>query len=378
MTRPFIDYYRANDISPVAQDITDLRKHFERRDSLYRSLRIPPRYVRGRDVLEFGPGSGHNSIHTLGLQPRRYLLVDGNPRGVKDTRALLGRMYPEDESFEVLEALIEDFNTAERFDLVAAEGLVPFQMEPDVFIRGIARFVADQGILVLTCLDAATFLGEIGRRLIALRLEEPGASERERVERLTPIFAPHLATLSGMSRSVEDWIYDNITIPIVGKTFGIDEAIAALGDEFEVYGSSPEFVLDLRWYKRLFGDERQFNARASGAYLSNILNFMDCRVTVPPNDPELGIAITNKCRAIWREMQTIEANRTNRKPAELSPAIREVADLAGGSPRTARALRELADVLEVEPLGDPNCHLDEFVSYFGRGLQHLSLVRREQ
>src|ERR1700733_6641333 len=100
--RPFIDYYGANNISPVAQDISDLRKHFDRRDSLYRSLRIPPRYVRGRDVIEFGPGSGYNSIHTLGFGPRRYLLVDGNPRGVKDTQSLLGRMYPSDKSHEVV------------------------------------------------------------------------------------------------------------------------------------------------------------------------------------------------------------------------------------------------------------------------------------
>lgn len=373
--RPFIDYYEANKISPVAQDISDLRKHYERRDSLYRSLGIPPRYIGGRDVLEFGPGSGHNSIHTLSLAPRRYLLVDGNTRGVEDTRSLLRRTYPDATGCEVVHALIDDFDSAERFDLVLAEGLVPFQMEPDKFIRKIGKFVAPGGILVLTCVDAATFMGEIGRRLIAQRLLRPGQSERERVDQLVPIFAPHLATLRDMTRSVDDWIYDNITIPIVGRTFGIDEAIVALDGEFTFYGSSPDFVLDLRWFKQLYGDERRFNERAAAAYRANMLNFIDYRVTLPANEPDLGAEIADLCRTIWREMQSIEASGGKRNPAETGPLIRTLAKMAKPSARTHAALEELANVLEIDELGDINEHLVEFASYFGRGLQHVSFVR---
>jgi len=375
--RPFVDYYGAHNISPVAQDVSDLERHYERRASLYRSLRIPPLYVSGRNVIEFGPGSGYNSLYTQHLGPRRYLMVDANRRGIDETRALLGGAFPGARNYEIFESLIEEFDSPERFDLVLAEGLVPFQMNPSAFIRRIARSVADRGVLVMTCADAPSIMGEIGRRLIAYRFASPELPDPRRLELLAPIFGSHLETLSGMSRSVEDWIYDNLLIPFVGATFGIDEAIAALDDEFDVYGSSPEFVVDMRWYKQLYGEQRKFNTNASDAYVENMLNFLDYRVAVPPHDAELGVAIRDGCRRVYVLMQAIEASGGERSASEAAPAIRNIAGLAKIAPRTARALDELAAVLEIEPLGDPNRHLREFRSYFGRGMQYLSFIRRE-
>lgn len=374
--RPFVDYYGAHNISPVAQDISDLARHFERRAALYRSLRIPPLYARGRSVIEFGPGSGYNALYTEHLGPRRYVMVDANARGLADTRALFARTYPEAQNYEIVESLIEEFESPERFDLVLAEGLVPFQLDPAAFIRHIARSFGEGGILVLTCADAPSIMGEIGRRLIAHRLGRRDVPDAERVKLLAPVFGPHLATLSGMSRSVDDWIYDNVLIPFVGKTFGIDEAIAALGGEFDVYGSSPEFVVDLRWYKQLYGEHRRFNENAAQTYLENMLNFLDYRVTLPAHDAELGVAIRDLCRRIYVTMQQIEAGAETRSAREAAPAIRELAALAAVSPCTARALDELARVLEADRLDDPNVHLPEFAAYFGRGMQYLSFVRR--
>ena len=40
--RPYVDFYRQEEISPVAQDISDLDRHFQRRQALYRHLGISP------------------------------------------------------------------------------------------------------------------------------------------------------------------------------------------------------------------------------------------------------------------------------------------------------------------------------------------------
>ena len=65
----FVGFYESNNISPVSQDISDLNKHFQRRNSLFRSLGILPSLVKGIKVLEFGPGSGHNALYTASLFP---------------------------------------------------------------------------------------------------------------------------------------------------------------------------------------------------------------------------------------------------------------------------------------------------------------------
>jgi SAM-dependent methyltransferase len=374
--RPFVDYYAAHDISPVAQDIGNLGRHFERRSSLYRSLGVPPLYVRGSSVLEFGPGSGHNALYTQHLAPARYLLVDANPRGLSETASLLAKTYPAAQNYEIRNSLIEEFESPETFDLVIAEGLVPFQMDPADFIRRIARFVATDGVLIFTTVDGSSLMGEIGRRLIASRLTDRSKPDAERVKLLAPVFAPHLATLAGMTRSVDDWIYDNVLIPFVGKTFAIDEAIETLGAEFDIYGSSPEFVVDMRWYKQLYGRGREFNARASRAYLENVLNFLDYRITVPAHEPELGSEINALCRDLYARMQDIEASDGARTAVEAAPSIRRLAAIVSASPRTSAAFTELAAFLEAESVDVSTASLEEFASYFGRGMQYLSFIRR--
>ena len=79
-----VEFYTRHKISPVRQDITDLRVHFERRASLYRHLGILPMAIAGRTVLEIGPGSGHNSLYTASLRPSRYVLVEANRTGGDD------------------------------------------------------------------------------------------------------------------------------------------------------------------------------------------------------------------------------------------------------------------------------------------------------
>ena len=58
-----LEYYIKENISPVHYKIKNLKKHFEIRNSLYRLLGIIPNFLKGKDILEVAPGSGHNSIY---------------------------------------------------------------------------------------------------------------------------------------------------------------------------------------------------------------------------------------------------------------------------------------------------------------------------
>ena len=81
MKTSFVDFYIKNNISPVSQDISGLKKHFQRRDSLLRSLGLPNILFCNAEILEFGPGSGHNTTYIASLRPSKYHLVDGNLKG---------------------------------------------------------------------------------------------------------------------------------------------------------------------------------------------------------------------------------------------------------------------------------------------------------
>jgi SAM-dependent methyltransferase len=366
--RPYLDYYRENKISPVSQDISDLTRHFQRRASLYRALGAAPALIEGKSVLEFGPGSGHNALYTASLGPRRYLAVDANPTGLAELRALFGT-YPWLTPPELVESYIEDFATAERFDVVICEGVIPMQNDPAAFARRVASFVRPGGVFLTTTIDGVSILADQMRRLLNFRLPRDWPIER-RVTALEIELAPHVAQLPGMSRPLVDYIHDNTLQPFVGPLFSFADAVVALADDFDFYGSSPQFVLDWRWYKTLTGDDRRFNERAVDAYYRNLANVVDCRVELPPHGRADGEALMERCTVFYRALQ--DAQSLEPRAYEIAvDRLRDVAlDLMTLSPRAGASVAEFVAYLD----GDRES-LADALSFWGRGQQNLSFIR---
>ena len=353
--RPFVDFYRELAISPVHQDLSDPRKHVARRAALYRHLRIPPLYVRGARVIEFGPGSGYNALYTASLKPKRYVLVEHNPRGVADMRELFERFSV--ENAEIVESLAEDFHGDERFALVIAEGMLPYAVGPIDLVKKIASFVEPDGILIVTCVDGPGAFDTVARRLIGWRVVPPEVLARERVAPLCAVFDSHLQTLPGRSRPTEDWVLDNIVQPFTGSLFSIPDALDALDGRFDAYGALPDFLGDWRWYK----------AVPEGADPN--------RNALPPHDEQLGAYVVQRCDLVYRLMQARENAGEATLPAildavrELSAAVRELA------PGTAASLDALLAFLAAP--GEPDWRLlGAFLPYFSRGAQYVSLIGR--
>lgn len=55
--KAFVAYYNLQSIIPVSQDIADTDFAIKR-DSLYKILGIPLASLKGRSIIEFGPGGG--------------------------------------------------------------------------------------------------------------------------------------------------------------------------------------------------------------------------------------------------------------------------------------------------------------------------------
>jgi 2-polyprenyl-3-methyl-5-hydroxy-6-metoxy-1,4-benzoquinol methylase len=375
VTRPFVDFYRDNAISPVSQDIGDIRRHFERRASLYRTMGIPSNFLSDRDVLEFGPGSGHNALYTASLGPRSYTLVDGNPYGLKEAEQLFATHVP-GCNVRFVESLIEEYK-GNPVDFVVCEGTIPFQRDPGALALRIASFVRPGGLITLTTVDAVSYLAESLRRLACECIIAPSASPQERLEVLRPLLTPHLSTLAAMSRPFDDWIWDNILQPMVPGTFSIPEAVEVLGNEFDFYGASPSFVTDWRWYKELYGAALDFNARAVAAYRRNIINFLDWRTgPLPPIDEGVGTEIIALSEKIVQIVLGHSVETAAQRSQTILPSLRLLRELVAPiSPLSSAAIAEAVTMFEsqsFEHFGDAG----EFRSFFGRAQQHVTFVRR--
>lgn len=379
---PFLDYYRKHNISPVSQDIEDLKKHFDRRGSLYRHCGIPPGFIKDKRVLEFGPGSGHNAVFTNSLGPKKYVLVDGNPKGITNTRNLINS-YNEASNCIFHEVKIQEFSSDDVFDLVLCEGVIPAQVDPESYIQIVSNYVDKSGILLITCSDYASILSEVLRKVLASLLLNGDAvsvnkkDAKTKLKILSPFFSRHLNTLEGMSRPVDDWIYDNIMQPTLGGRFSIEDAVHAIPENFSVYGVSPHFFNDWRWYKDIHGNQKKFNELMVASFLSNVHNLLDYREVFPPIEPGEGRVLYRQCQLIW-ELATL-AHRSPKQDnlVALCEALKPIQMYcADFSKRIPIAIDEF--IFAVEEFNKTRSIPDRFntfASWFGKGQQYLSFIR---
>jgi len=378
MTASHLEFYQKHGISPVRQDISDLERHFQRRGALFRHLGILPWQVTGRRICEVGPGSGYNSIYTASLGPAYYELVEGNPAGIADIRALFAA-YPHWTADIVITASrIETYRHPEPFDIVFCEGLLSGVPNPEEVLNALAALVRPGGILVSTCVDHLSHFPETIRRVCADLVTEPEQSLEERVERILPLVAPHLRTLAGMSRRHDDWVIDNLIHPAsIIPLINMPETIAVLAHEFQFLASSPHFVQDWRWHKEIVAVDHDFNHNAIAQYWANAHNLMDYRGVTPPRDPDANMRLYDLCTEARARVERYEQTRNRGFLGEFRSLLDEItADLRTVSPLTAAALDEAGQVLDrVERAPEAVAAAPLFGALFGRGTQYLSLTR---
>ena len=377
---PFLDFYGSHNISPVAQNISNIARHFDRRNALYRHCGLPPALLYGKNILELGPGTGHNAIFTNAMAPHRYVLVDANDKSLKETKKQLATYFDDTSNCTVINSIIEKFSSDTCFDAVFCEGVIPIQHDPAAFLRKLATFVAPGGFLLITCVDYVSFFSEALRRVAGrLLLHESDIEITSKIERLRPFYLKHLSTLEGMSRSCDDWIYDNILQPIPGDFFSIKDAVKSINDSFDVYSSSPNFITDWRWYKDIYGEQAQYNERVIECYTRNIHNLLDYRYVFDPIDFQAGNILVEKCKMAYLLAEKICKKRRRQEIIELTDLCRELVQLIEPfSKNTAASLKEYISAINLYLAGKnfPE-NLPLFAPWFGRGQQYVSFIKRQ-
>ncbi len=372
---PYLSFYGHNKISPVRQDISDIQKHFQRREYLYRYLGLPPFSLAEKTVVEFGPGSGYNALYTTLLNPRRYLLVDGNPTGLQQSEKLLREHFPVFDGHEFVLSRIQDYLSDERFDLVICEGVIPHQKDPVAFVRHVASFVRPGGVLSATSADYVSVFAEVLRRVICdtiVRNDEPLA---DKVAKLVPIFRSHYATIPGASRPVEDWLIDSLLDTWGNALFSFEDVVKALDPSFEIYGSSPKFIADWRWYKDLNSKTAAINKTAIEQFRAMSLSLIDCRFVTPPLSSDLTSKMAKSCeKAYWAMIKL--RNSVEKDFSEVIAICDDVVRAAGSTlPTIAKPVSEVSAYLRNHGAMDPKTCFDTFKAFYGRGQQYLSFVK---
>ena len=122
--KSYVEFYKEHKISPVNYQLTGLEHHCTVRKALYRYLGILPAHIKGRHVLEVGPGSGYNALYTATLGPGIYDLVEPNPTGVTTIEQVFAKYGVLMEDIRIHPVMIQDFPMTDRYDFVFCEGMI--------------------------------------------------------------------------------------------------------------------------------------------------------------------------------------------------------------------------------------------------------------
>jgi ubiquinone/menaquinone biosynthesis C-methylase UbiE len=362
----------------VRQDTGNLSLHMARRRSLYRHLGLQPFAFRNRRILEFGPGTGDNALFVASCLPASYVLVDGNPASVDAIRQKLERGLLQPDRIQCEQSDILAYTSATPFDVVLCEGVLPGQPAAKAFLSHIASFVAPEGVIVITTMSPPSLLAEACRRVLKPTLSERFSESPHLVDELVTFFGPDLCSLQGMSRLHQDWVLDNILHPWPERiTFSMPEAIATLDAEFDVLGTSPSFVQDWRWYKSIPTSPQTWNSTALSEYDRWAGYFLDYRFhPTVPGRPRAA-ALDSACLCALQLQHRIWHNNARELVAEFAEVLRAIRELIEvAMPDTARSISDFVAGVKDFVNGNLEADFGTFRSWFGRGQQYLSLVRR--
>lgn len=377
MKNDFLKYYGEKNISPVKQDISDLQLHCRRREKLYRQLGLPFCLFRDKNVLEIGPGSGYNTLVLLqrgGVE--KIDLVEPNQKGISDMLSLFCQYGIDKSRYEIFPIQIEEFHPESQYEIILAEGFLHSIDNAPEIIDKLLYMLASGGVLVITCMDELSVFVEQIKRLVAHVYIMDIRSYEEQVDKLTSFFTEQMSNLKGMSRSVEDWVRDDLLNPAFQSSnlLSIGKVIELLPDNINILGTSQNMFTDYSWYKDV-----QFDIK--GEYLSQFKKKQHNLILTGGDETIISIELNTKINEIVKRIREAakryEKNWNWEEITEVVECLNELEPIVGNvNERLFCFVKDSRNILL--HINEHDFDIKKYSAFFhavGRTQQYISLVK---
>ena len=372
-----LDYYLDKNLSPVEQDLSDFRRHLDRREALYRSLGLHSNAIKGKRVLEVGPGSGQNSLHVAHSMPEELVLVEPNPKGREQIKENYKSMnLPLTEPIIDSADFIDYKREGDKFDIAIAEcwlGRTSLGLD---MLRKLLDSVILGGVVITTATPNVGLLANTCRAALAYRLvSEKEMSFEEKTKTLVEAFSGHLDTLDNMSRLQLDWIQDNLLNPAALSEVIHPIELLSLYENANILGTYPLIFESWQWYKDLYGKDLNRGKAWTQQYWEKSHNFIDVYNTSGPKNPDRNRLLEATSRSLSERVIKIrEHGSPDSKLIQIAEEIKNL--LPKEYSQIVRALDEWEDIYSKDIISIENImNMPVFSKWFGRETVYMSFVR---
>lgn len=305
-------------------------------------------------------------------------MVEPNQKGISDMQSLFDQYKINGNMYKIFPIQIEGFQSESQYEIILAEGFLHSIDNAQEIIGQLLHMLSDGGVLVITCMDELSVFVEQIKRLVAHIYIEDVQSYEEQVDKLTLFFTAQMSSLKGMSRSVEDWVRDDILNPAFQNSnlLSIGKVIELLPNNIDVLGTSQNMFTDYSWYKDV-----QFDVKGDYLYQfkqkqHNLMLIGERETTIPMETNERINEIVKDIRDSsktyerswdWKEITTIIG-----KLSELESIVESINE------KLFRFVQDSRNILLHIKEGDFN--IEEYQVFFhavGRTQQYISLVKKK-
>ena len=196
---------------PIEEDPKEYRRRMDFMEDLFlHRLNFPPKMFKDATLLDFGTGTGENSLFYL-VAGASCTFVEMNQLACQRAEKLFKQFSSESSKWEIVNESIFDFNSDESYDIVISNGVIHTTSNKEKAIEIKSKHLKNGGFLVLGIANSA---GSFQRNLQRAILYHFATSDEEIASFAEELFADHLDRAEKFSsRDREAIIYDSYVNP---------------------------------------------------------------------------------------------------------------------------------------------------------------------
>jgi hypothetical protein len=205
----------------------------------------------------------------------------------------------------------------------------------------------------------------------------------EQVKLSSDIFASHLNTLGTSTRPIEDWVIDQILQDwhAYRYVFSILDAADSISDFFIFYNSSPSFLIDDRWYKKVGQTDATRTDLLRHQYGVISVSLLDYRVPI-------GSVLEIENKQFLTQIESLSSQicllhneiLNSNSYHSIDKVIHTLKEMSNTLPetfsKTKNSMADYSRVLTELSYSGNLLEFGEFKKFWGRGQQYVSFLRK--
>ena len=368
-----LSFYSENKISPVNQNILNLKKHFMRRSYLYNKLGISKNLISKSRVLEIGPGSGHNSLYTANCNPLFYDIVEPNKSAIKEIRKNFKKNKIKIPNINNI--TLEKFKNEIKYDIIICEGWIGSLENEIKLIKKIYSLLNKNGFMLITYQPATGMLANVLRKIISYKVLKADQNIKKKTSVLLDFFNDELLTLKNMSRNKKDWVQDVIINPAIIGSFLTPETIINQINDYSIFETYPKFTDDWSWYKDHTYSNKDQKKFFFKFFYENYLNFLDFTGSKIIISEKEGLRIEKILYDFYYEIFEVESKNFENYEYLTSYSIKLLNNLKSKFKNNKKLTSIITETLNFLKQKNNKKKYDVLKKTFGRELNYINIQK---